>query len=523
MRDLIIGIDSGTSVIKAVAFDLTGRQIASSSVANSYLSGQDGSATQSLDRTWADCTRALRALGEKVTDLARRTAAIAVTAQGDGTWLVDRDNRPVCDAWLWLDARAAPTVDVLGAKPENRARFELTGTGLNTCQQGAQMAHMDRFFPALLDQADAALHCKDWLYLNLTGVRATDPSEASFTFGNFRTRRYEAEVFEALGLGHRRHLLPPIVEGTQTLHPLTASAAELSGLLEGTPVCLGYVDMVMTALGAGVYGGTGDAACSIVGSTGVHMRATHIDGVHLNAEGTGYVMALPVPDRVVQAQTNMAAALNLDWVLSLGVDLLRDMGQNVTARDLMERIEGWLEKAKPGQIAYHPYISEAGERGPFVNATARAGFIGLSAGHRYQDLVRAVAEGLGMAMRDCYVAMGNLPSELRLSGGAARSRGLRSVLSAAINAPVRVSEREEAGAAGAAMMAAVAIGAYPDMEACVNEWVTPLLAAPEAPDAELAAAYDRLFPAFQSARQALVPAWTQLAAARDATLQRNTI
>jgi erythritol kinase (D-erythritol 1-phosphate-forming) len=133
MRDLIIGIDSGTSVIKAVAFDLAGRQISSSSVPNSYLSGTDGSATQPLDRTWADCTRALRGLSDSVADLARRTAAIAVTAQGDGTWLVDRDNRPVGDAWLWLDARAAPTVGTLGAKAENRSRFELTGTGLNTC------------------------------------------------------------------------------------------------------------------------------------------------------------------------------------------------------------------------------------------------------------------------------------------------------------------------------------------------------------------------------------------------------
>ena len=73
-------------------------------------------------------------------------------------------------------------------------------------------------------------------------------------------------------------------------------------------------------------------------------------------------------------------------------------------------------------MLYHPYISEAGERGPFVNANARAGFIGLSSGHRFPDLLRAVVEGLGLAARDCYAAMGALPSELRLTGGAARSR-----------------------------------------------------------------------------------------------------
>ena len=83
-----------------------------------------------------------------------------------------------------------------------------------------------------------------------------------------------------------------------------------------------------------------------------------------------------------------------------------------------------------------------------------------------------------------------------------------------VNAPVRVSSRDEAGAAGAAMMAAVAIGAYPTMDACVAEWVTPLLGAPEAPDPALVAAYDRIFPAFTAARHGIAPAWTALATAR---------
>jgi len=513
-QDILIGIDSGTSVIKAVAFDLAGRQLGSASVPNRYVSGNDGSATQPLTRTWTDCAAALRALADKVDGLASRTAAIAVTAQGDGTWLVGRDDEPVGDAWLWLDARAAPTVERLAAGAANRARFEATGTGLNTCQQGSQLAHMDRHSPDLLDRAEVALHCKDWLYLKLTGTRATDPSEASFTFGNFRDRRYDDTVIEALGLSQRRGLLPEIVDGTMVTHPLTAAAAAETGLRAGTPVSLGYVDMVMTALGAGVLGGSGDAACSIVGSTGVHMRAKRSADVHLNAEGTGYVIALPVPDTVTQVQTNMATSLNIDWVLGLAADVTRDLGSEARQADLVARIDGWLDRARPGQIVYHPYISEAGERGPFVNANARAGFVGLSRNHGYADLVRAVAEGLGLAMRDCYAAMGAPPAEIRLSGGVARSSGLRRILSAANHAAVRVSSREEAGAAGAAMMAAVAIGAYPDMQACIAEWVTPLLGPAEQPDEALVSAYDRLFPAFAASRRALVPAWEALATAR---------
>jgi len=110
--------------------------------------------------------------------------------------------------------------------------------------------------------------------------------------------------------------------------------------------------------------------------------------------------------------------------------------------------------------------------------------------------------------------MGELPRELRLTGGAARSRALRGVLSAAVDAPVRVSAREEAGAAGAAMMAAVAIGAYPDMETCIAEWVTPLLGDAEAPDPALARTYEGLYPVYAAARRALVPVWNGLGALR---------
>jgi len=508
---IIIGIDAGTSVLKAVAFELSGRQIASASARNRYETGDDGSVTQSLDQTWSDCISALRGLGEKVADLASRTAAIAVTGQGDGTWLVGAGNAPVGDAWLWLDARAAPTVTRLSAGSGNRARFEATGTGLNTCQQGAQLAHMDRFMPELLDRAEASLHCKDWLYLNLTGVRATDPSEASFTFGNFRNRQYDTIVIDALGLERRRSLLPEIIDGTEISHPLTAEAAKATGLLAGTPVCLGYVDMVMTALGAGVRTAGQNAACSTIGSTGVHMRAKAVPDVQLNAEGTGYIIALPIPGIVTQVQTNMGATINIDWILRIAADLMSEGGRPVSYSDLIPRIDAWFAESRPTNLLYHPYISEAGERGPFVNAHARAGFTGLSTRHGFADMLRAVIEGLGMATRDCYAAMGDMPPELRITGGAARSRALRGSLSAAVNAPVRISGREEAGAAGVAMMAAVAIGAYPDMDSCIAEWVTPLLGDAEAPNAEEAQRYDRLFDAYKDIREAIAPAWDKLA------------
>ena len=195
-------------------------------------------------------------------------------------------------------------------------------------------------------------------------------------------------------------LLPPIVDGTETTHPLSARAAEATGLREGTPVSLGYVDMVMTALGAGVHTGDPGAACSTIGSTGVHMRAVTPDNVAFpDGAQSGYVICLPVPGVVTQVQTNMAATLNIDWALRMAADLMSETGHPHDYADLVSRIDGWLARSTPGALIYQPYVSEAGERGPMVNPNARAGFIGLAAHHRFPDLMRGVVEGLGLAAR----------------------------------------------------------------------------------------------------------------------------
>ena len=511
MKDILIGVDAGTSVIKSIAFDLDGRQLAVAATPNRYQTRPDGAAFQSLEETWENCALTLRLLGERVPGLAERAAAIGVTGQGDGTWLVDKSNKPVTEAWLWLDGRAGPTVRRLRGTDADRARYIATGSGLNVCQQGSQLAHMKATTPEIVAAADAGMHCKDWLYLNLTGVRATDPSEACFTFGDFRKRAYDDDVIAALGLTAERRLLPPILDGATTTHPLSPAAAAATGLTPRTPVSLGYVDVVCTALGAGILTEGAPARCTIIGSTGMHMRACAAKDAYLNEERTGYTMALPVPDMIAQMQSNMAATLNIDWALALAGDLVADIGHAVSRAELIGRIEGWVAAARPGSLLFHPYISEAGERGPFVNNHARAGFNGLGLSHRFPDLMRGVIEGLGLAARDCYAAMGASSSEVRLTGGAGRSRALRGILAACLGAPVRVSSREEAGAAGAAMIAACAIGAYEDMNAAIARWVTPALGEAEAPDAALVDIYESLFPAYLAARKALEPVWDRLA------------
>jgi erythritol kinase len=510
-RDILIGIDAGTSVIKSIAFDIAGTQIGSFALPNLYTAVEGVGAEQDMARTWTDTAATLRGLATLVPDLERRCIAIAVTGQGDGTWLIDEEGRPTGPALLWLDARSAPIAEAIRATPRGRRIFEATGTGVNACQQGVQLLWLKQHRPERLARAATAFHCKDWLYFNLTGTRAADPSESVLTFGNFRSLGYAPEVIDALGLGAEARLLPPIVDGMREIGRLSEQAARETGFPDGVPVVLAYIDIVATALGAGLFDERGSTGCTIIGSTGMHMRlARSVEDVALNSGGTGYTIAFPVPGTYAQLQSNMASTLNIDWLIDLARGILSEYGISKTRGDLLADLDARVLAAAPANLLFHPYISEAGERGPFVDAAARAQFHGLSLRHNFNDLTRAVYEGLAFAARDCYAAMGPVPREIRVTGGAARSKALRTIFGAALATDIRTSSREEAGAAGAAMMAAVATGLYPDMPACTERWVAPLLGPALEPDPALVKCYEKLFPTYVAAREASVPIWQAL-------------
>ena len=523
-RDVLVGVDAGTSVVKAVAFTRTGEQLAVAARPNRYRTGADGAAEQDMAWTWEETAGTLRDLLASEPEIGARVRALAVTGQGDGTWLIDAGGAPVGPAWLWLDSRAADETRAVRDGAHYGALYETTATGVAPCQQSSQLAWMAHHAPERLARAATSFHCKDWLYFKLTGERATDPSEGVFTYGDFRTRDYAETPLAQFGLEQHARLLPPIVDGAREAHPLGATAAAEIGLPAGLPVVLGYVDVICTALGGGLHDpglhdfgshdSGGGAGLSILGSTGVHMRyAAHARAVRLNPDRTGYTMCFPVPGAYAQMQSNLAATLNIDWLLDLMREVLAGSGVEKSRADLLPRIDALALAARAGGALYHPYISTAGERGPFLAPEARASFTGLDTRTGLAELTRAVLEGLAFAARDCYAAMGDVPAEVRLTGGAARSGAMRTILASVLGRPVRSLTREETGAAGAVMIAAVQQGLYPDMATCAAEWVTPYLGPVQRPDPALAEVYERRFPVYVRTRAALAPVWASLAAA----------
>ncbi|MGH6900149.1 MAG: FGGY family carbohydrate kinase, partial [Geminicoccaceae bacterium] len=421
---------------------------------------------------------------------------VAITGPGGGAWLIDEDGDPVARAWLPTDRRAAPLVDRWRRVEIARQLREITGSAVTSSHLSAQLARMAGRCPALLDHAATAFQSKDWLYFCCTQERATDPASAAAAFGDFRTGAYDARVLELLRLPEMARLLPAVVDGTREHAELTAAAAAATGLIAGTPVVLGPVDLIATALAAGL-ALPPSLGCSILGGGGVHIRAARAAPKLATASGEiGAVMPFAgIWFKVAQGPARVVA----EWLVDLAAQLLADAGLiGIGRAELVGILEEKASAAAPATLRLHPGAPAAD------HAPAPAGFLGISGATTFYDLLRSIHEGQGLAARACYGALGGRLEEVRVTGDGAASLLARQVLAACVDAPLRVLRREMPAAAGAALIAAVALGHYRDLAAGSRDWVGPHLADPEPVDPDLQRVYaERLADAASAARDKL--------------------
>ena len=208
------------------------------------------------------------------------------------------------------------------------AIYRHTGCGMNACNQSAQMVWLERHAPEMLERGRHRLP--------LQGLALPQPHRRArhrHHRGHFHLRRLPHPRLRACRHRGARAVAPartccrPWSMGPRTTHPLTPAAAAAIGLPAGTPVALGVVDVVCTALGAGLYEPGRRIGCSIVGSTGMHMRlAPDAAEVELAAEPSGYVMSFPVPGAAARMQSNMAATLNVDWIADMAREAMLALG-----------------------------------------------------------------------------------------------------------------------------------------------------------------------------------------------------
>ncbi|GLF93684.1 FGGY-family carbohydrate kinase [Streptomyces yaizuensis] len=437
-----IGIDAGTSMVKAAAFDERGQvlRVESRPVA---LSLQSGRAEQDMDEVYGAVTAVLSALAAAVEG---PFALIGLTGQGDGVWLVDESGRPVRAAVSWMDGRAGELVDAWQSAGVVERVFRRSGSAMFPGCPGPVLAWLDQHEPAVLDTAAAAVYCKDMVFQRLTGIRATDVSDASMPFLDPRTRTYDDEVLRELGLAHRRGLLPPVSD------PIAVGTLGADSPLAGTPVTGGPYDLPACALGAGVTE-AGDGLL-IVGTCLASLVS--VREVDLAGEPAGLHISTDRPGHWLRAMPAMVGTAALDWVL-------RTTGVSHS------EVDGLLDATPPGSrgVRVLPYFAPSGERAPFVEPRLRAELTGVSLETTTADLVRATCEGIGFAARHCLEAAG-LTGSLAICGGGTRSPAWMRLFAEVLGRPLRIVEGE-VGARGAVLASAARQGVALDVAA----WTAP--------------------------------------------------
>ena len=434
-----VGVDVGTTVTKAVAFDETGRQVAETSRPTRLLRSGPGRFEHDTDEIVASVNEVVAELGVD------RPGVLAITAQGDGLWLVDSEGRPVRPAISWLDARSGSILEKWTAEGVAESVFRRSGNRMFPGASGPLLAAVLAEEPDVIARAETAAYCKDVVMQRLTGVRATDVSDASAPFLDPRTGQYDDDALSACGLSDYRHLLAPVAADG----PVGELRDPAAGLALGTRVSAGPYDLPAAAIGAGVTE-VGDALLT-VGTTlacQVVTRELPVEG-----EPAGLFLGTWTPGVWLRAMPAMVGTAALDRVLSLvGV------GTEELPRLLAESPVG------AGGVTVLPYLSEAGERAPFVDTRARGTIDGISLSTTAADLVRATCEGIAYAARHCLEAAG-WTGQVTVCGGGARSTEWTQILADVLNTPLHTTEASQVAARGAV------IAAHRAMARPVEGWI----------------------------------------------------
>lgn len=448
---MIVGIDAGTSVVKAAAFSGDGEVLAVEGRRVELKNPKPDRSEQDIEETLSAVGEVVRAVAESSGEAVE---SIGITGQGDGLWLLDEEGRPVRPGITWLDARASSIVAEWMSSGVFLEHFQRNRNIMFPGAPAPLLAALERTEPESLEKAACAVYCKDVILHRLTGERATDATDSSEPFLDLENRRYDPGLLRLLGLEDYERLLAPIDPSPGPMRPLNAEGSELTGLPEGTPVHNGPFDLPATAIGAGVDEvGEGVVILGTTLACEVLTDRTDVGG----GEPGGQTLCALEPDRWLRAMPAMVGTASIDLTLSLF---------DATHTDL----EDFLAESPPGArgVTVLPFFSPSGERAPFVELDARGQVHGMDLNTTRADVVRAVCEGVGYAARHCLEAA-ELDGEVTICGGGAQSESWRQVLADVLQKPLRIARRPEVGARGAAMAAMISAGQDFDRD----EWTRP--------------------------------------------------
>lgn len=438
MPAAFLGIDVGTSGVKVLALSENGQVLAKAKREYETRAPEIGWSEQSPEKWWAATAAASREVTKQLG--LNSVSGVGLSGQLNGFVLLDEHNELLQDAIIWLDRRASAESEELTR--EHGAMIHATsGNAVSPISVMSKLLWMKHHRAGVMNKSTRLLLVKDYILWRLTGVHATDPSDASaINLMDITRRQWSADLCIAVGIDPL--LLPRIVSSTGIAGRVTHEASSETGISEGVPVAPGGGDVAALALGCGVIS---DGALGVTLGTAGHVVVSSRRPLPLTASGLWQIPHL-VADRVIWLGLIMAGGLSLSWLYRI----MSAARPAISFDDFAALAESATRGSKG--LIFLPFLEGAAT--PYERPNARAAFIGLTSSHGTAEMIRAVMEGVAFNLRQCvqlFEDMGLSIKEVRLAEGGSRVGLWCQIIADVLGQPVELIEESDTSALGAAI------------------------------------------------------------------------
>jgi len=493
-----LGIDIGTGGSRALLVDERGGVRAGYTAPHEDMRMERPLWAEQRPENWWDAAcDAIRGVLAAAGVPGSQVQGIGLSGQMHGLVILDAADQVVRPSLIWCDQRSQPQVDAVNSKIGREQILQYIANPVLTGFTLPKLLWVRDHEPQNFERVRKMLLPKDYVRFRLTGEFASEVSDASGTaVFDVVNRRWSFKMMDALGLD--RSILPACYESSDVTGRITPQVAELTGLRAGTPVVGGGGDQAASAVGNGIVE-EGIVSCTL-GTSGVVFA--HMEKVAYDPAGRVHTFCHAVRDEWHVMGVTQGAGLSLQW--------LRNQLAPGTDYDALTA-EAAQSPAGAQGLFWLPYLM--GERTPHLDATARGGWIGLTARHTRADLIRSVIEGVSYSQRDCLDVieeLGVTVNSVRASGGGAKSAFWRRLLADILNKRVVTLETQEGSAYGAALLALAGTGAYGSVPEVCRAAIRETDSV--SPGAQDAAFYEKGHAVYRALYPALKPIYTRIAA-----------
>ena len=505
MTMFLLGIDVGTTGSKALLIDPDGAVIASATTEHPMFTPQPLWAEQNPADWWTATVASIRQVLEQGDVRPDQVAGLGLTGQMHGLVLLDGAGEVLRPCIMWNDQRTAAQCAEITARVGADEVLRLTGNPVLPGFTAPKIVWVRQHEPEVYARVAKVLLPKDYVRYRLTGGFFSEVSDASGTsMFDVGRRQWSPEMTDALEVP--RAWLPEVTESPVVSARVSASAAVETGLLEGTPVVGGGGDQAAQAVGTGIV--AQGVVSATLGTSGVVFAAS--DTYRVEPEGRLHAFCHAVPGTWHLMGVMLSAAGSFRWYRDTLGDLERIQAEE-SGRDPYDLLTEAAAEVPPGceGLIFLPYLT--GERTPYPDPNARGVFFGLTLRHGKPHMTRAVLEGVSYGLRDSLElmrALGLSIQQVRASGGGARSPLWRQILADVFNAEIVTVDVTEGAAYGAALLAGVGAGVYPDVAAACAAAVRVTGSTDPGPAVPIYADY---YPRYRALYPALAPEFAAIA------------